>query len=533
MASHWLKIDEENDGFVAGSGARPSDQSRVRNTQNRILNAAQNLVDNAATSGRFLATPSRAQIAELARVHPNTVRTHFQDWSAICAALCERYRVTPGAQPPENVRTWAQQHFDRESTGRPAAAPIGMEELRDRYAAASIGSDDTELALAATDLVDKLSSAPADLPAHAHEIVDCVRTVRARVGINSSESALHTVADLSDAAVQAHRHLATGPQANSGSGAEPARLVLEAGQHGRAGDGAARAHQMVDQALHEPQNLQAIIQIKRWDKEISEKLNLRVRAVLAQFHIDRAEAMICRNPEDEIASLKRVVAALRQLQQNERPALPEHADVGMLVARLAGVWLAYTDLFGNGELRVTRAELLRLFKTDEHESRQLKKDAQSLFKLVDDKPVEAIELLRALRFRGPGDFLIARHLAAQAEMSDEQIKYRFGQALGTPDRVRIFLLNRAKSCYQRVQVTSRLTGCAAALAGMAQAELMLAEHRIDELSRGGPLPTTPTGDQTIEHLQRNINDLVHRAIIGESLDPRQVALPRATRGLPV
>jgi hypothetical protein len=114
----------------------------------------------------------------------------------------------------------------------------------------------------------------------------------------------------------------------------------------------------------------------------------------------------------------------------------------------------------NGELDTARVELLRLFKRDTHESKQLKRDAQSLFNLIDEKPVEAIELLQALRFQGPGDFLIARHLVSQAEMTNVQIEYRFGRKLGPPDGVRIMLLRRAESCYRRVLGTSRVSGCA-------------------------------------------------------------------------
>ncbi|WP_157110163.1 hypothetical protein [Nocardia anaemiae] len=457
-------------------------------------------------------------------MHDQTVRRHFPDhfWGAVCAALCERYRTTPGMNAPANVRTWAQEYYDRQAGARLVAAPTGTDELRDRFAAASTADDDTELAVSAKALVDKLSGTPANLTAHAGEIIECAKNVRARVGASSSIEATEATLSLNDAAVQAHRHLAAGPGGSGNTASEQTRLILQAGDGGSEG-AVERTRRMLDQALYEPQHMQAIIQIKRWDKEISERLGLKVRAVLSQFHIDRAEAMIGRQPEGEIASLQKVVTDLRALQKDdEHPACPTSADVVMLVARLAGVSLAYPELLKNDELTDTRAELLRLFQMDGHKAKQLKRDALSLFKMVDDKPVEAIELLRALRFRGPGDYLIARYLANQAEMSDEQIQHRFGQTLGPPDHVRILLLNRSCSCYDRVRVTSRVSGCAATLAGMAEAEMLIAQNQIAILSHGAPPPEVPTGDQTIEHLLRNINDLVHRAVVGKTLDPRQV-----------
>ncbi|MFI5541564.1 hypothetical protein ACIA5H_34795 [Nocardia sp. NPDC051900] len=524
LASLWpLDRDEGGADLMADSGVRASDKVRVHNTRSRVLDAAQGLVDEAADNGKFLEAPTRTVLAERAGLHPQTVRKHFEDWSAVCAALCERYRRR-GLNPPENVRAWAQPYFDKEATGQAVPVASGLDELRDRYAAASTGNDDTALAQAAKALVDKLSGKSTGVAAHAGEIIECARTVRSRVSAASAKPALEAALALSDAAVEAHRHLAWGPGGSGNSASDQTRLLLKAGDHGRAGDAAARARQMVDQALNEPQQLQAIVQIKRWDKEISNRLGLRVRAVLAQFHIDRAEALILRRPEDEIASLARAVTDLRAIHRGERPEQPEPADVAMLVARFAGVCLAYPELLQNGELDLARVELLRLFKRNTHESRQLHRDAQSLFNLIDEKPVDAIELLRALRFRGPGDFLIARHLAAQAEMSNEHIEYRFGRKLGAPDGVRIMLLTRAESCYRRVVATSRISGCAGALAGIAEAEMEIAARKIDQLRHAGAhIPPTPTNDQTIEHLLRSIDDLVHRAVMGDALDPRQVA----------
>jgi hypothetical protein len=51
----------------------------------------------------------------------------------------------------------------------------------------------------------------------------------------------------------------------------------------------------------------------------------------------------------------------------------------------------------------------------------------------------------------------------------------------------------------------------------------IAARKIDELRHGGaPLPPTPTNNQTIEDLLRSIDDLVHRAVMGDKLDKRQV-----------
>lgn len=514
---------------MADSKARNSDKSRVRNSREKILDAAHALVQSAAADGQYLRQPYRRQLAELANVHDQTVARHFPGsfWGAVCAALCERYRVTPGTVVPDNVRTWAQEHYDREASAGIVAAPVGTDELRDRFAAASTVDDDTELSISAKALVDILSTTTPNLIAHAGEITECAKTVRGRVGALSSDAAVEAALRLNDVAVQAHRHLASGPGGSGNTASEQNRLIMQAGDHDH--DGGELARQMVNQALYEPRNLQAIIQIKRWDKEISERRGLRVRAVLSQFHIDRAEAMIGCQPEAEITSLVKVVTDLRTLQRGERSVHPDAADVAMLVARLAGVCLAYPELLKNGELGGTRGELLHLFKTDEqqslqikHEALQLKRDAQSLFKMVDAKPVEATELLRVLRFRGPGDFLIARYLADQAEMGDEQIGLRFGRTFGPPDHVRIHLLSRAQSCYRRVRVTSRVSGCAAALAGMAEAEMLIAASQISMLSRSVGVPETPTGDQTIDHLLRHINDLVHHAVMGESLTRIQV-----------
>ncbi len=62
----------------------------------------------------------------------------------------------------------------------------------------------------------------------------------------------HPPLALSDAAVEAHRHLAWGPGGSDNSASDQTRLLLKAGDHGRAGDAAARARQMVGQALNEP-----------------------------------------------------------------------------------------------------------------------------------------------------------------------------------------------------------------------------------------------------------------------------------------
>ncbi|MFI6313244.1 TetR/AcrR family transcriptional regulator [Nocardia fusca] len=511
---------------MAESVARPSDKARVHNTRQRILDAAQKMVEEAGDASRYFSPPTRTAIAARAGVHPQTVRKRFQDWSAICAALVERYRVTPGATAPENVRSWAREHFDREATGREITVPEEVEELRDRYAAISTGDNDIELTLTAKALVDKLAGGTGGLAAHAGEIIACARLAQDRLDIfTANGEALEAALVLADTAVQAHRHLAYGSGGRGNAASERTRSLKSAETAG-AGDATARALRMVDQALYEPKHLQAIIQVKRWDVEVSARLGRKARVVLAQFHIARGEALIGRRPEDELSSLIKVVAGLRALQQAKPPDHAPIADVVVLVARLVGVCLAYPDLVENGELDTTRAELLKLFKTEtfEYDTQQLMRDAQSLFKLVDEEPVEAPDLLRALRFWGPGDFLIARHLAAQAEMSDENIEGRFGTTLGPPDHVRILLLNRAHSCYKRVRDTSRVTGCAAQLAGMAAAEMVIAEHKITELGeRSASLPAKPTGDETIAHLQRNINDLIHRAVLGESLVTRQVA----------
>lgn len=508
------------------TAARPSDKARVHNTRHRILDAVQTMVEEAAEAGRYFKPPTRTVISARSGVHSQTIRRHFQDWSAICAALVERYRVTPGVTAPENVRSWAREHFDREATGRDTAVPAEVEELRHKYAATSTGTNDIELTLAARALVGELAANGGDLADHAGEIIACTRTVQERLDlVSASTEALEAALVLADTAVQAHRYLAYGSGGRGNSASERTR-ALRGGATGGAGDTTARALRMVDQALYEPQHLQAIILIKRWDVSVSTLLGRRARIALAHFHIQRGEALIGRRPEGEIASLVTVVSELRTLQQGKPADLAPTGDVVVLVARLAGVCLAYPDLVENGELGNTRTELLKLFKNKptDHERQQLVRDAQSLFKLVDEAPVEAPDLLRALRFRGPGDFLIARHLAAQSQMPDERIEARFGKTLGPPDHVRILLLTRAHSCYKRVRDTSRVTGCASQLAGMAAAEMAIAEHRISELSAlGTSLPITPTGDETIAHLQRNINDLIHRAVLGESLDPRQVA----------
>ncbi|MEU4414806.1 hypothetical protein [Nocardia salmonicida] len=506
------------------STTRNSDTARKRNTREKILNAAYALATNdSEASSRFLAEPSRVVLAQQAGIHVQTLRKHFRDWAEVCAALAERCRVTPHMSTPDNVRHWAQEHYNREVSPQVVAAPVGTEELRNQFAAATVTDDDTELARSGHALVAKLSSRPTDLAMHAGEIIECAKTVRARLDASSIEEALGYALNINDIAVQAHRHLAEGPGIRGNSASERTRLIQQINDDAD-GDSAERARQMVDRALHEPQQLQAIIRIKRWDLQISERLNLRVRALLSKFHISRAEAMIGNLPEDEITSLKEVVAGLHRLQKSERPEHPETVDVVLLVARLAGVSLAYSDLLKDGELDETRAELMRLFHTTEHDVRQLKRDAQSLFKLVDDKEVEAVDLLRALRFVGPGDYLIARHLADQADMSDEDIEARFGTSLGPPDHVRILLLNRACSCYQRVCMTSRVSGCASRLAGMSSAEILIASTKIRNLSGGSELPATPTGEQTIEHLLRNIDELVHRAILGKVMDKRQVGI---------
>ncbi|MFF2085375.1 hypothetical protein ACFVVM_16480 [Nocardia sp. NPDC058176] len=504
------------------STARNSDIARKRNTREKILDAAHALVTNSSeASSSFLTEPTRTALAKQAGIHVQTFRKHFRDWAEVCAALAERYRITPGMTTPDNVRHWAQEHYDREGRDKIIAAPVGTDELRNRFAAATMADDDTELAESGLVLVQTLSGRPVDMAMHAREIIECAKTVRARLDASSNHQALNSALQINDVAVQAHRHLAKGPGGHGNSASERVRLLQQISDDSD-GDTAEQTRQMVDRALHEPRHLQAIVRIKRWDQQISERLGLRVRAVLSKFHSARAEAMIGNLPEDEIAALREVVLGLRRLQKGEHPEYADTSDIVMLVARLAGVSLAYADQLKDGELAETRTDLLRLFRTNDHENRQLKVDAQALFKLVDGEPVEATGLLRALRFQGPGDYLIARYLADQAELSDQDIVDRFGTSLGPPDHVRILLLNRACTCYERVSTTSRVSGCAARLAGMSQADISAARAKIRNLSGDTDLPTTPTGEQTIEHLLRNINDLVHRAVLGNVMDKRQV-----------
>ncbi|MBW0273068.1 hypothetical protein ATM97_23575 [Nocardia sp. MH4] len=508
---------------MVDSAARKSDVARKRNTREKILDAAYALVTNSSeASSTFLTEPTRAALAKQANIHVSTLRNHFHDWAEVCAALTERCRITPGITPPDNIRHWAQEYYDREGRDKIIAAPIGTEELRNRFVAAAGADDDADLARSGLALVTKLSGKPADLLMHAREIIECAKTVRARLDASSIHEALHCALAINDVAVQAHRHFASGPGGSGNGASEQARLIQQISDDSD-GDSVEQTRQMVERALHEPQHLQAIIHIKRWDQQISERLGLRVRAVLSKFHVARAEAMIGKLPEDEIASLKEVVVALHRLRKGEPPEHADTTDIVMLVARLAGVSLAYPELLKAGELDETRTDLLRLFQTNDHENRQLKVDAQALFKLVDGESVEATALLRALRFQGPGDYLIARYLADQADMSDQDIEDRFGTSLGPPDHVRILLLNRACSCFERVSTTSRVSGCAARLAGMSRADTLVARTKIVSLSGNSDLPSTPTGEQTIDHLLRNINDLVHRAVLGNVMDKRQVA----------
>src|SRR5690606_14974766 len=94
--------------------------------------------------------------------------------------------LTPGAMAPQNVKAWAQEHFDREARAKEVvdvADRAGVDQLRDRYAAAGTDDNDTELALSAKALVEQLASTPAYLAAHAGEIIECARTVRTRLDV--------------------------------------------------------------------------------------------------------------------------------------------------------------------------------------------------------------------------------------------------------------------------------------------------------------------------------------------------------------
>ncbi|MEU5761283.1 hypothetical protein [Nocardia sp. NPDC047648] len=55
-----------------------------------------------------------------------------------------------------------------------------------------------------------------------------------------------------------------------------------------------------------------------------------------------------------------------------------------------------------------------------------------------------------------------------------------------------------------MEVASRISGCAGALAGIAEAETEIATRKIDQLRHAdAQILPTPTNDQTIEHLAQH------------------------------
>lgn len=470
-------------------GRIAADQAKNEATRQALLHAAWNIVVEHNRAGKDLPLVTMTALAKKAQRSVTTVtRGHFKDWHQVCAALVVWLRQQGKPVPPD-VLAYAQREYTRvRLRTAEQAKPRTVEQCRAEYDAAVNGDDAGAVARTADALIQALHQESKDRAAHARDVVGYAEQVLSRaelINLSQSPSDLQTCLRVIDAAVDAHRLLSTTD----------------------------------DESAH----LGEIMRLKRLDRTYSRRLGLFLRDEIAKFHLERAEALVVHSPEAEITAM---VSAVHRIDERiEEIGKPDAETTLMLFTRLCAMMIAYPHLNAETRLRPAQEILLHWFGRD-HASREARRDAQALTKLMTNRGVRAVDLLRVSRFLSIGDFLIARQLAYWGQMSNRALQRRFTpDSNADPNQVRIYVLERAVDFYSKMQRHSRRAGCAGVLSAIAREEARQLNVAISDLVTRIPKGQVwnPGQPQDVDLIREQVDNMVLQAMIGVPLDKYQVA----------
>lgn len=363
---------------------------RRQRTRTEIIDTVEKLVFDHLDNGTSLESISFRAVAAAAHKSPTTVSNAFGgSVNAMYAALSERLRSTETPVPTE-VANRARAHTEH-------AARTGDPGRRLRR----------ELA----------QTKPADLAGRMRlyeKMAQSTPIQHAEAACAVAQSHLTIPGGARDALMFAEEALETCKHSSTDAALIPAAL-----QSARLAATAARF--LVRQSPEpdaEVANLMRVHDFKLQESKYAAALADWPAESMAQFHANRAHALLMNSADEEVSAIHTVVRALRDHGEAGR-TIPDDALASVL-ARILAVQVAYPDR-GDVELRDDQDVLITLFPKPHSD---IYRSATSLLAVVrfgqqwSHVPPTPVDLLRATSFGVVGQLSVARYLLHLAEILD-------------------------------------------------------------------------------------------------------------------
>lgn len=490
----------------------PPRDTRKPDARERFLDNAQLVIERRIDDGILsLGDLSMRKLAGRS-VSPTTAQKYFTDQYDVCAALVTRYRLAGGA-PPDVIQQGATVHYNRVAREPEAIIAAG---LRLKRKTVKQAEEVLTKARRHGSGLHRIQAAASLAEAH---VAAAERTNASEASIDHFEIA-RQVADEGLSWVDENEIPQVEAAIDCAAIAAHASRMLSRGEHVAA------------------KYLSFVGEYKAKEAGYARRLHLHSRSAVAQFHADRADALIKDDPRRSLSAFL-VVAEDLQRAQNEGEWIDPNY-LAMLIARLCSEQLAYPKHFGEAH-RNARERLASLFPRSHTRSNATRETSKTLIRVVDSAPdydieIRAVDMLRVGIFGAVGHLCIARVLrkmylksaeptdSASAsdnsrEPADPQPQVAFVMAEELKVKPQDYLV-AALAYYQRAQKAMRTSGSAGILREQALAEHhALSARSGDAHTQSTNLP--PMSTATIDAIKEAIDQLVMVGMVTERATPRQ------------